>query len=495
MGNYVTDNGFIKPTWQEFLLKTKNRMYAIWGSEFDAGDTTPAGLLAGIMARSLADSADADQEIYASLDPLQAQGEALSRIAALRGTWRQSSAPSRAKVACYCEGLDEGLVISSSAVVRRVRGAVTFSADDSIEIVRSNLTDVYLSAEDDFTIGTVVTVTFSFGSFSTTVNALGTLVALQDLATQINAAWPLGFAQAYDSAPSADFVYSERALRVWLPGGTFALQSFTSVELAMLGTAGYFLCTTDGPVEALAGEITAIDTAESGWVACNNLVAAAKGRNDETDEALRIRMYLRDGKATESAIRKKVLNDVAGVSGCSVRSNRTMILDADGRRPKCFEVTVEGGEDQEIADAIWDVAPGGIEIFADPLQGGIHCMVTDVEGRPQDVWFSRPISRVLHAKIYLKRYTEESLPGTGIEAIRSAILSWAATEFTAGQNVIPSRFNVPIYSVPGIGKTTIYVAVTDSVNDTPTYGVDEIEVGGRVSVVLTEQTLLVEIEV
>lgn len=495
MGNYLTDSGFLKPTWQEFLLKTKNRMYAIWGPEFDAGDTTPAGLLAGIMARSLSDSADADQEIYASLDPLQATGEALTRIAALRGTWRQSSAPSRASVVCYCEGIDEGMTVSSSAIVRRVRGAVTFVADDAIEIVRSNASDVYLSAEDDFTLGTVVSVVTSFGTFSSTVNVLGTLAALEDLAAQINAAWPEGEAQAYQTAPSADFVYAERALRIWAPNGAFALQSFTAVELAVLGTAGDFLCSTDGPVEALAGEITAIDTAETGWIACNNLIAAAKGRNDETDDALRIRMYLRDGKATEAAIRKKVLNDVTGVSGCSVRSNRTMYVDSDGRRPKCFEVTVEGGDDQEIAQAIWDTAPGGIEIFADPMQGGIHRTVTDVEGRPQDVWFSRPISRVLHAKISLKRYSEESLPGTGLEAIRSAILSWATTEFTAGQNVIPSRFNVPIYSVPGIGKTTIYVAVTDTVNDVPTYTLDEIDVGGRVSVVLTEQTLHVEIEV
>ena len=96
MGTYLTINGLVKSTWQEYLVKTKNRMASIWGPEFDSGDTTPAGYLAGVIARSLSDSADADQELYASLDPLQAEGEALSRIAALRGTWRQSSSASRA---------------------------------------------------------------------------------------------------------------------------------------------------------------------------------------------------------------------------------------------------------------------------------------------------------------------------------------------------------------------------------------------------------------
>ena len=492
MGTYLTDSGFIKPTWQEFLIKTKQRMSSIWGAAFDTGDTTPAGQLAGIIAKSLADSADADQEVYASLDPLQATGEALSRIAALRGTWRQSSAPSQARVTCYAEAPDEGLVISTSDKVRRVRGAVPFTARTATAIVRSVCSDVYLSAENDFAEGDTISATFSFGTFSTVVTSAGTLAALQSIAGKIALGFPTGMATAYDSTTDAGFAYKSRAVRVWTVGGDFQFVSCTGVSLEVLGTPVWFDCDTDGPTVALAGEISAIETPETGWLSCYNLQSAILGRNDETDDELRIRMYLRDGKATEDAIRKKILNDVAGVSGCSVRSNRTMADDEDGRQPKSFEVTVTGGADQEIADAIWDTAPAGIEIYANLSEGGIQCSVVDGEGRTQTVKFSRPIAKVLFAKITLSRYTEEAIPTSGISAIRTAILSWATKEFTAGQDVIPSRFYVPIYSVPGIGLAVIQVAVTNSVTDTPVYTTDEIAVGSRVHVVLAEETLNVE---
>lgn len=492
MGTFVTDTGFVKPTWQEFLLRTKNKFSSIFGLEFDTGDLTPAGQFAGIIARALADCADADQEIYSSLDPYQAKGVSLDRIANLRGTFRYPAVASQCSVICYCEGADEGLVLSSGRQVRRVRGGLVFSLRDALTISRASCRDVYLTAPD-LAAGQVLAVVTSFGTFTTVVTGAGTLAAMTVLATQINDLTGSVWAAAYASTTSVDAQYKSRCLRICDPSNDFQVTSMTNLTLAMVGSAGGFLCTVLGPNAVLEGEIYQIETPEVGWFAAYNLLAALSGRNDETDEELRVRMFIRTGKATEEAIRKAVLDNVSDVTACIVVSNRSMVTDGVGRPPKSFEVTVAGGYgvEDEIARHIWEAAPAGIQIFADMAQGGVHEIVIDSQGTAQDVYFSRPIIKSLHVDVVATKDSEYPFPADGITALRTEILSWAEKEFYPGRNVIPARFYAPIFKVSGVASAVIRVAVTDAPGDPFSWGTAEIPVDARVQVVLISTTLSV----
>lgn len=490
MGFYVTAYGFVKPTLQEFLQRMKARMTAIWGPEFDTGDTTPAGQFAGAWARVAADAADADQEIYASLDPLQATGEALSRIAALRGTFRQSSSASQCSVVCYANVANEGLSLSPGRQVRRVRGGLVFSLRDSITVTRTACRDIYLSTIDRAP-GTVLSVVTSFGTFSATV-AGSTFTALEAIATAINeSAWG-GVAQAYTTSSASDQQFAGRCLRFFFANGDFQLVSATNLTVEVLGSNGVFDATVDGPNDAVPGEVTEIVTPETGWLSCYNLLSAVAGRNDETDEELRIRMYLREGFSTEEAIRKKLLNSVTGVSTVSVKSNRSHVVDSEGRDPHSVEVVVTGGLDQEIADAMWTVQPGGIKYWADMVLGGVEMTTTDSTGRPQAIQFGRPYGMVLHARVRLSLYGEEVFPSDGLNLVRESILNWALTEFAPGKDVLISRFYVPIYKVPGVRSAEIFVGLSSSVSVIPALTPQDIAVGSRVTASLVSETLAVE---
>lgn len=492
MGIFVTDTGFVKPTWQEFLTRTKNLFATIFGLEFDTGDTTPAGQLAGIIAKVLADCADSDQEIYSSLDPYQAKGVSLDRIANLRGAFRYAAAPSQCSVVCYCQGSDEGLVINSGRQVRRVRGGLVFSLRDALTVSRASCRDIYLAAPD-LAAGQTISLVTSFGTFTTTVTGSGTLAALGVLAAAINASPSFVEAVAYASTTDVSAQYKSRCLRIWDPSNDFQIISTVNLTAEVVGSAGGFLCTVTGPNSVLVGEIYQIETPEVGWSAAYNLRAALNGRNDETDEELRIRMFIRAGRATEESIRKNILDNISEVTACIVTSNRTMTVDSSGRPPKSFEVTVSGGYgiEQEIAQEIWKSAPAGIQIYADMAQGGVHEVVVDSQGTSQDIYFSRPIIKALHVNVVITRDSETSFPAGGVTAIRSEIMAWATKEFYPGRNVIPQRFYVPIYKVSGVATATVQVGITNAPGDPVTWSSVELTVDARTQVVLTEATLAV----
>ena len=146
-----------------------------------------------------------------------------------------------------------------------------------------------------------------------------------------------------------------------------------------------------------------------------------------------------------------------------------------------------GGESTQIAEAIWASMPSGIEPF-----GSESVEVTDSEGYPQTVSFSRPTPVYVHYNIVVSAYAEEVLPDDWQDQVRAAIVLWAVTEFTLGKDVIPQRVSSPIYTIPGIGSiTTLQVATTPGPSDTPTWTTSPVAIGGRgVGRVLAENIAL-----
>ena len=181
---------------------------------------------------------------------------------------------------------------------------------------------------------------------------------------------------------------------------------------------------------------------------------------------------MRSGTATEDAILQAVYR-VPGVSKVLVTSNRTMVTDSESRPPKSFEVTVVGGSDSLVAQAIWDTAPAGIEIY-----GNFATTPTDMrptalgkDGLLKRVNFSHPVPRFAWVEVTVNAYNpEETTPDNLESAIKEAIVSWATTNMGLGDNMIIQKFYGPIYtSVPGIQSVTLRMALTEGAGDTPSY--------------------------
>lgn len=190
-----------------------------------------------------------------------------------------------------------------------------------------------------------------------------------------------------------------------------------------------------GPVSALSGSLTEIVTPVTGWASVTNQSDADVGRTGESDAALRAKFILSfriGGGSSDEAIRAVILNQ-PGVTECTVVSNRSDVVDADGRPAHSFETIVRGGVNQDIFDALWIAAPSGIEIF------GVNAFGTTIDsvGNTQDIAFTRPVEIEIYIQVDYEAANDA--PEDLEDLAQAEILDFGST-FQGGTDVVPFRF-------------------------------------------------------
>lgn len=475
MGVFVTDQGFKKRTLQQIKRSLQEGMRTIHGTGLDVSEDSSDGQTIGEYAGGLADAWDAIQEVYSSFDPAAATGAALDRICANSGVQRIAAAPTQVNTILYTDKDNLGVVVASGSEARRVRGALEFSLTGDVTIAAASCQDIYLKFASDPAPAAVVTLTTTFGIFTATVDGTGSkLNALKDLADAINltlwhtavSAGDAGTAQVWEAGVIADPVLdnvggnqedTELVLRLVHPSTPFGV-TIGTWEVVLCGAQGIFTCTSNGPNTVGPGELSAIVTPQTGWVAVYNLIAGATGRDVETDDELRIRRTTEQGQgfATEAAILKSVNDNVYGVSAVSVASNRGDVTDGAGRPPHSVAVNVAGGDNLEIAEAIWRALPAGIA-----THGSTSVLIYDSQGGSQTVNFTRPSQLIIWVNVEYSIYSEEAFPASGAADIAATVVSWCAANLTTGKDVFGGRIAGAIYqAVPGIGNMAVTISTT-----------------------------------
>jgi uncharacterized phage protein gp47/JayE len=225
---------------------------------------------------------------------------------------------------------------------------------------------------------------------------------------------------------------------------------FLSSVDATIGDGGAvavdFVAERTGPVVALAGTLTVIETPVAGLTSATNPTDAILGSDVETDAALRTRrrFELRSlGNAALDAIRGDVLQ-VAGVASCAVFENDTEVEDADGMPPHSVEVVVSGGDDDEIAAAIFGSVAGGVGTHGTTSVG-----VTDSEGVDHTIKFTRPVAVPIYLVIAIEK-DPNAFPVDGVTQIRDALLAFGVATYAGGVDVAAARLYGPISKVAGV---------------------------------------------
>lgn len=201
-----------------------------------------------------------------------------------------------------------------------------------------------------------------------------------------------------------------------------------------------------GVVNAPLYTLTVIDTPVSGLNRVINVTEAALGRERETDAQLRARRRATlqiAGNATPDAIRSRILN-IEGVRNCLVFENVTNVVDIDGRPPKSYEVVVDGGSDDEIAEVIWLSKPAGIETF-----GTITENVVDSQGVTRQVKFSRPTGIPIYFSIDLT-VNPVLFPNNGSAQAEAAVIEWGNKIGIGGNVIVYPQLVAQLNEIPGI---------------------------------------------
>ena len=220
-------------------------------------------------------------------------------------------------------------------------------------------------------------------------------------------------------------------------------------------------CNRVGEVELEIGEANQVIETVTGLDSATNLTKGILGRQAETDQEFRSRR--RDSLAIiGSGTLDSIIDHVANLDGI-VRTtgveNITNSTDAGGRPGKSFEIIVTGGEDEEVAQAIWDTKPAGIETYGN-VNGGVGIVAVDNSGNNQLVKFSRPVERAISVLIKYQLYDEEAAPTNIQLAIDTALLAYADT-LIPGKDVIPQRFGNAVFNgVSGLQIVEAYITIS-----------------------------------
>lgn len=209
---------------------------------------------------------------------------------------------------------------------------------------------------------------------------------------------------------------------------------------------GIFLAMEEGEIECPANTLTEIVTAVLGWIAINNGSSGIVGLKEESDNALRERLSIDQftGTALLKAIHSAVMR-VPDVEDCLVIDNPTNANDTTTITgitipAHSLFICVEGGENEAIAQAIFDNKSGGCGYTTGTGQTQTVSIQDETSGQTYSVSFDRPVYQAIDVEVTL---------GTGqatdeVKAqVKKAITNYVAGKVTGvdgltiGKNVSP----------------------------------------------------------
>ena len=181
-----------------------------------------------------------------------------------------------------------------------------------------------------------------------------------------------------------------------------------------------FTCQTEGAIQAGAGTLTQIVTTTPGWDAVTNAQTAEVGQLAESQAAFETRRYQSvalNGRSTTAAVYARVA-DLKNVIATYVTDNKTNVnksIDGYTLKPHSIYVAVIGGDNSDIAKAIYNSVSAGCD-----YNGNTTVNVTDENTNAvESVTFMRPSQLPLYVKLTIQ--DDGNLPDGYESIIKEAV--------------------------------------------------------------------------
>jgi uncharacterized phage protein gp47/JayE len=403
----LTLTGLTIATFEEVRAAINEDLRSAFGTSIRLDDSSFLGQLVAIFAERIATVWELSEAINSAQDPDGATGANLDALAALTGTQR--------------------LAATQSTVVLTLTGTpATFVPSGSRASTAS--TEQLFETTEDATIAAL------------TAWVALTPYALGDRRTNASRAYVVTIAGTSAGAggptTTASAIVDGSVTWRYMGEGTGA----DDAESQAVET---------GQIVAVSGDITEIETPVGGWQSVINLLDADEGRDQESDEDLRVRREVElagGGTATVGAIRARLL-ELAGVTDVTVFDNPSDSINVDGMPPHSVEALVQGGDDQEILDTLLASVAAGIQTTG--TESGTS---TDSQGFDHAVEFSRPDEIDIWIDVTLIK-DPDVYPLDGDTQIKAAIVAMGdAVE--AGKNAVASQIIAAVFTVPGVLDVT-----------------------------------------
>jgi uncharacterized phage protein gp47/JayE len=479
MGVYLTETGFQGKTQNEIIQELEAEYRNAFGSNIDLDPDSGFSQQIGIFSKQLVQPWDALAELYTCFDPNHATGTCLDNIVAINSVTRLPATATFVNNVLM-EGT-EGTVIAAGKKAKQSFNNIDYSLVTGITITKT------IAAKGVIEVSSVVVAT----DYTVVINSVNYTYTAQggdsktDILDEIKDLIDIG------TWTGTATVAAEQLILLDLVDN-FSFDFIGNLSIEEIWSKGDFVADVTGANTLAASSLTEIVTPVAGWNSVTNPQAGSTGREIETDDELRLRrtQSVFTGNATDEAIRSSIFNDVINVTNVIVKSNRTDIVDSEGRDPHSFEAVIEGATDQDIAEKILEVQGAGIQSY-----GNTQVNITDSQGVLQPIRFSRPVSVFIFVKVRRNFYNEEIYPSNGDALIKEAIVNWSliTTNIDIGKDVIRQRLAEPVYEVPGIEDIEITLDSSLSLPHSPSYSAVNISINDRQKASFAIDRIVVEL--
>lgn len=458
----VQSTGFVSKTQDEILteLVTEANSEDFFGADFPTTPESAFGNLAQIISASLKDSGwDLAESVYNQFNRDKAEGKNLDDLAALIGISRLLASGSTGNM--LFQGTAGGVVPDNTPISDNDGRFVLTTSEFTY-----NRTSCY---QVRVQVGTLLDSTV----YSITVDGIPYAYPSGTGAT--NSEIILGLQTAIGIQPEYIVTTedSDETLLVTLNSFNNILSVAVSAELDIfqIGTLVNAASEIDGNLVFLADTLTNLSPVPVGTISVTNPQGFQVGRVEETDEELRLRIAEREsttGTATKPAIESSI-SSLNGISSVIVEENDTLVTDVNGVPPKAYETFVRGGDEDEIAQVIWETKPAGIL-----THGNVTKIIIDQNGDQQSVKFSRPTQLYATVNVTYSLYSEEIFPNDGEQQIAEEVVSYG-NSLDIGEDIIPQRFNGKIFeAVNGIASIVTEIGLSNDAITPPISFTDQL---------------------
>lgn len=462
----LTSTGFEKKTLAEIKVEVEAAFRGVFGIFINLLPGSVFATIIGIFAEREAELWDVAEEVYNSQYPDTAEGNNLDNAVGFNGITRLQATESIQRDQ-FLFG-DVGTVVPPGTTLA-VDGnpQAQFLTQNSVTLVAGANSKQLIAFSAVPDAGTFRVTHRGVQSAAIAYNALAAAVQIalravpfmeEVLVTgNFTAGFEVEFAGLQGLQPQDDLVVVSALTQTATP------VTMTVTETQVGEEQGKTDCIADltGPIDAPIGTLTEIVTPVSGLNGTLNMTETTLGRNRETDAELRIRRrntITVAGNASVEAIRSRLLN-LEGVRNVFIFENETLVIDGDSRPGKSYEVVIDGGDDDEIASAIWLSKPAGIQTF-----GSTEVAVIDTQGVSRAIFFSRPDDIRIYLSLDITK--DSTFPSDGSALARAALLAWVASIGIGTDVVVYPRLVAQLDFIPGILDLKIRINTT-AVNTTP----------------------------
>lgn len=453
----ITPVGFRAKRLDDIKTEVEASLREAFGDSINLLPSSVLGQIVGIQSEREAALWELAEAVYNSQYPLTAEGTTLDNVVSITGITRQPGVKSNTTLQFFGT---VGTIIPAGSVFSVLNDPTSrFILGSSVTLAAGNASvwdltfdNVPDAGEFKLQYKGVKTAAIAFDATASDVeNALNGLSSLSSVV--VAGDFSSGFTITGENGELfTEILVTDDTLA---QGATASNATIANTTPGVPNGSAIVEAETIGETSAPSGSLTVIENPITGLDSVVNQEDAILGRDIESDADLKLRReesLQRAGAGTLGAI-VSILADLEGVTAVVGFENITFLVDVDGRPPKSFEIVIDGGELLDIAEEIWENKPAGIETF-----GSITQPITDSQGFPQNVKFSRPTDVDIYVEVDLT--VDSDFPSNGLVIAEANILAFGNGLGIGKDIIVIPQLVCALNDIPGITNIDIRIGKT-----------------------------------